>query len=120
MKTLIIAAHGSRKKESNKEVASLAERIEEKGKALFDRVEHAFLQFAEPLIGARLDDLVKDGATQIVIFPLFIGSGSHVLTDIPDLVQAAREKYPDVRIEVARHLGRLEALEDIILNEVKP
>lgn len=119
MKALIIAAHGSRKNSSNEEIAALAERVGVKGQADFQWVDHAFLQFAEPLIETKLDELVAKGASQIVIFPLFIGSGSHVLTDIPELVEKAQEKYPDLQIKVTRHLGRIESVEDAILEEVR-
>ena len=69
MKTLIIAAHGSRKKESNLEVASLAARVSEKAAGLFEKVEYAFLQIAEPLLEKKIDELVQKGAAEIVIFP---------------------------------------------------
>ena len=118
MKALIIAAHGSRKKESNLEVASLAARVSEKAAGLFEKVEYAFLQIADPLLEKKIDELVQKGAAEIVIFPFFIGSGSHILVDIPKLVQQAQITYKHVEFKLTRHFGKIEAVEDLILHEV--
>ncbi|MBU8912205.1 MAG: CbiX/SirB N-terminal domain-containing protein [Desulfobacterales bacterium] len=118
MKALIIAAHGSRQKESNLEVASLAARLSKKTIGSFEEVEHAFLQFADPLLEKKIDELVQKGATRIVIFPFFIGSGSHILVDIPELVKQAQVTHGHVEFNVTRHLGRIEAIENIIIHEV--
>ncbi len=119
MKCVIIAAHGSRKKESNQEVVSLTAKVSKKLSSTFDRVEHAFLQFGEPLIEKQIEHLIDAGAKTIVIFPFFIGSGSHILVDIPDLVKSAREKYGDVQFKITRHLGKIPTIEDVIVNEVR-
>lgn len=118
MKALIIAAHGSRKNESNLEIASLAERISKKSKGSFDIITHAFLQLADPLLENMMDKLVAKGATTIVIFPFFIGSGSHILVDIPELVKTAQSTHDHVEFKLTRHLGKIEAIEDVILHEV--
>ena len=118
VKVLIIAAHGSRKKKSNLEVATLAERVSKKAKGSFEEVGHAFLQLADPLLEKKINELVKKGATKIVIFPFFIGSGNHILVDIPELVKKAQSAYPKVDFKLTRHLGKIEAIEDVIIHEV--
>lgn len=118
VKALIIAAHGSRKKESNREIASLADRLSKKAEGSFERVAHAFLQMAEPRIDKTIQDLVEQGAVKIVIFPFFIGSGSHILVDIPELVKTAQSDYPQVEFRITRHLGKIEGIETVILEEV--
>jgi len=118
VKALIIAAHGSRKKESNLEVASLVESVSEKLKKSFEIVDYAFLQMADPLLASKIDELVQKGATKIVIFPFFIGSGSHILFDIPELVRQAQSTHNHVEFKLTRHLGKIEAIEDIIIHEV--
>jgi len=118
MKVLIIAAHGSRKKASNSEVAALARKIAEKTGPAFDRVEHAFLQFAAPLLETTLKEVAQNGADRIVIFPFFIGSGSHITMDIPRLVETLQQDFPDIDIRVTRHLGKIESIEEMIVREV--
>jgi sirohydrochlorin cobaltochelatase len=121
VRALIIAAHGSRKKDSALEVAALAKKIEDKldpQKGLFDRVTHAFLQFAEPELGDVIEKTVASGADQVVVFPFFIATGSHVLTDIPELVDKASKAHPHVEFSISRHLGVIPAIEDLILGEM--
>ena len=120
MKVLIIAAHGSRKETSNNEVAELAGRLAEKTKERFDRVTHAFLQFADPLLETTLDTVANQGAQTVTIFPLFIGSGSHIREDIPNLVEQARKNHPQVNFRLTRHLGQIPAIEELILSEAIP
>jgi sirohydrochlorin cobaltochelatase len=118
VKALIIAAHGSRKEESNQEVAALAKRLSQKATGSFDLVSHAFIQFAEPLLEDKIHELVQTGARKIVIFPLFIASGSHILVDIPELVKKTQLVHEQVKITVTRHLGQIDAIQEIILHEV--
>ena len=120
MRSLIIAAHGSRKKESNKELAALAAKIGQKvSLGSYDDIDHAFLQIAEPLLENKILEKIESGAKEIVIFPFFIGSGSHILIDIPNLVNGFKKRFPFVGFTLTKHLGMLEAIEDVIINEVE-
>ena len=109
---MIIAAHGSRKNESNQEVLNLANAIYESIKLEFQFVEPAFLQFCEPLMAEK-------GATHITIFPFFIGSGSHLMVDIPESIKKAKKKYPGVDFRLTRHLGKIEEIKEVIIREVQ-
>jgi sirohydrochlorin cobaltochelatase len=122
MKTLIVAAHGSRRKASAAEVAALAKKLDAKvktdGSSDIQQVTHAFLQFCDPSLETVIQELADSGVDEMVIFPFFISAGSHVTTDIPRAVETARQKHPHVRFHVTRHLGILDAVEDLILAEV--
>lgn len=123
MNALIVVAHGSRNKKSAQQVAALCQKISEKARNLseqnkFDLVAHAFLQFSSPLLKEAIDDLVQRGARRVVVFPFFIAAGSHLLEDIPKAVETAGKTYPGVTFSITRHLGGIEAIEDIILHEV--
>lgn len=122
MKTVIVAAHGSRQKASAAEVAALAKKLDTKvktdGSTDIHQVVHAFLQFCGPSLEAVIQELADSGVDEMVIFPFFISAGSHVQTDIPRAVETARQKHPHVRFHITRHLGILDAVEDLILGEV--
>lgn len=118
MNALIIAAHGSRKKESEQEVAALAEKLAKRSGGILDLVAHGFLQFCGPDLEAVIAETVEKGATTISIFPLFVSAGSHVRSDIPELIAQARERHPGVNFTVTRHLAVIESIQDLILNEV--
>jgi sirohydrochlorin cobaltochelatase len=118
VKVLIIAAHGSRKEESAREVAALTEKINLKTVPGFERVDHGFLQFSTPLLPDVIDKAVAQGATQVVIFPFFISAGSHILTDIPELVATVGKTYPEVEFIITRHLGAAASIDEVIIDEV--
>jgi len=122
LKTIIIAAHGSRQKASAAEVAALAKKLDTKiktnGSNDIHQVVHAFLQFCDPSLETVIQELADSGVNEMVIFPFFISAGSHVQTDIPRAVETARQKHPNVRFHITRHLGILDAVEDLILGEV--
>ncbi|HSL61234.1 MAG TPA: CbiX/SirB N-terminal domain-containing protein [Desulfotignum sp.] len=121
MKALILAAHGSRQPASAREVAALAEKLDEKvrkdrAKGIYT-VAHAFLQFCTPSLETVIQGLAEQGVDEMIIFPFFISAGSHVQSDIPREVDKVRSRYPGVRFSITRHLGVLEPIEEIILNE---
>ncbi len=117
MKSLLIVAHGSRREESNREIEALAHAIEKMTDNRFDSVAYAFIQFARPLFGEMIDTLAGKGAEKIVVFPLFIAAGSHVQNDIPEEIQKAKQRHPALDIRHTGHLGRLDAVKEVIMSE---
>lgn len=118
MKALLIIAHGSRHKESNEEVRRLASRIDENSGPAFDLVTSAFLEISSPQVDSAVADLVDDGATEIQIFPYFLAAGTHVINDIPRLIGEEQENRPDIHFETLPHLGALQGISTLILNQI--
>lgn len=116
MKCLLLIAHGSRRENSNQEVRQLVENIAACEESVFDEVTVAFLELASPSILDGLESCIKQGATEIVVFPYFLAAGRHVVEDIPAEVMPVREKYPEVQIYIAPHLGFSLDLPQIILD----
>lgn len=105
MNVLLIAAHGSRVDDSNREVAALARSVSDRLGTRFDAVLHGFLELAEPSISAALDAAAERGATRVAVLPYFLAAGRHVKDDIPDIVSRKRRQWPDMRIEVLDYVG---------------
>lgn len=103
-------------------MAALAKKLDTKvktnGSNDIHQVVHAFLQFCDPSLETVIQELADSGVDEMVIFPFFISAGSHVQTDIPRAVETARQKHPNVRFHITRHLGVLDAVEDLVLGEV--
>lgn len=118
MKALVITAHGSRKKESNDEILRLAQKVKQLRTHDFDSVSAAFIQFTEPLLPSEIEKLAARGAEKIIVFPYFIGAGSHVIKDIPDIIYDASETHPDIRFSVTAHLGGIDGIEHLVIDEV--
>jgi len=117
MRSLLLVAHGSRRRESNDEVRSLAEGLRGRAGGRFDIVQCAFLELAEPSISDGIDACIASGAGTVVVIPYFLSAGRHVVEDIPELVAAKRRQHPKVRIELAPHLGAAEDIAQLLLDQ---
>jgi sirohydrochlorin cobaltochelatase len=108
---LVLIAHGSRAEAANdahREVATtLAER-------LGAPVIAAFLELAEPSIGAGIDAAVAGGAQRVAVLPHFLYPGRHLVRDIPAEVAAAVERHPEVRIDVLPESGSAPAMLELL------
>jgi sirohydrochlorin cobaltochelatase len=52
----------------------------------------AFLEFMTPDLPTACGELARAGATQIIVVPLFLGTGGHLRKHLPALLRAAREQ----------------------------
>ncbi|MBI5664494.1 MAG: precorrin-8X methylmutase, partial [Nitrospirae bacterium] len=119
MEKIIIAGHGSPKKEANniEQVAGLLHGKIHPG-CSEDCIRVAYLQFAEPDIMQAITDCVKDGAKKIIIHPYFLSSGMHVTTDIPGIIEEARGKYNGVEFVYTEPLGIHSKLAEVVLERI--
>jgi precorrin-8X/cobalt-precorrin-8 methylmutase len=120
MEKIIIAGHGSPKKEANniEQVAGLLHSMIHPG-CSDDCVRVAYLQFAAPDIMQAITDCVKDGAKKITIHPYFLSSGMHVTTDIPAIIKEARGKYPDAEFVYTEPLGIHNKMAEVVLERIR-
>jgi sirohydrochlorin ferrochelatase len=118
MNALLIVAHGSRRKDANDEVRRLSDRIRENSGPAFDFVTPSFLEISSPQVDSAIADLAEEGVTNIKIFPYFLSAGVHVTTDIPKLIQEENENFPAINFEILPHLGALQGISTLILNQI--
>lgn len=119
MNFLLLVAHGSRRPESNAEIAQLACQLRTQGQC-FDRIDYAFLELAEPSIQEALLRQINDGARRIVVMPYFLSAGRHVAEDIPAQVQMVRQRYPQLEIIIAPYLGAAASIAGLLLELTEP
>ena len=118
MRALLVVAHGSRCKDSNDEVRRLAARISENSGPAFDLVTSAFLEISSPQLDSALADLADAGAMEVKIFPYFLAAGTHVVNDIPRIVDEEKTNYPNIHFEILPHLGALQGISTLILGQI--
>lgn len=117
MNGILILAHGSKRQETEKILNSLVNKVKAKtGETL---VYPAYLQFSEQNLGVGIDQLVKSGANNIKIVPMFLFDGIHVTQDIPNELDEIKKKYTGVDIKMSHHLGDDDRIADIIVDRVK-
>ena len=112
-KSLLVVAHGSRKKISNIEIHQLANNISMKLQT-FSIVEACFLEIAEPSIPQGIESCVRQGASEVLILPYFLAAGRHVIEHIPTIVQEEKTKYPDITINALPYFGSSPVIVDIL------
>ncbi len=118
MKTaVLLMAHGSRIAEANNDARYIADMI--RGMSSYDIVEVAFREMHEPNIQQGVDICVAKGAERILMMPYFLFMGAHVLKDLPEEIEAARNRYPFLELEMGRHLGVHPKLAELQLERVR-
>jgi sirohydrochlorin ferrochelatase len=109
---IIIVDHGSRRPESNALLEEVAAKFAQRFARLYQIVEPAHMEIAEPSIAIAYAKCVKRGATRIVVCPFFLGPGKHWTGDIPRLTREAWTNHPGTTYHVTMPLG----LDDLILD----
>lgn len=116
METLLLVAHGSRSEIANQEVRDLASRIEKHSASDFEAVVPAFLEFAQPDIGAAVDHCVKLGARKIKVVPYFLSAGAHVNRDVPGQLEIANLRHPWIELQVTQHFGATDGIVESVID----
>jgi len=68
-------------------------------------VSLAFLELMTPSLPDEVAGLVAGGAREVVVVPVFLGQGGHLLRDLPQLMDELRAAYPDVRFSTVPAVG---------------
>ncbi len=117
MKTgVIVLAHGSKVKSGNEGLFKIVEMLRAMEK--WDMVDACFLQLAKPGLSEGVKNIVEKGAKKIVVMPLLLFSGNHVLKDIPDEIENEKRKYPERQFFYARNLGADERIAQIAADRI--
>ncbi len=96
-------SHGSR----NLEAQAMLEQVlfflqAKKPEAL---IRGAFLEFNQPNLSQALQAMAEQGVQKILVLPLFLLLGKHVLEHIPAIVSQTQKLYPGLEIKLAEPLG---------------
>ncbi|HTN76558.1 MAG TPA: CbiX/SirB N-terminal domain-containing protein, partial [Pirellulaceae bacterium] len=105
---LLVVGHGTRSEQGCAEfletVQCVAQRLPQVA------VQAAFLELAEPTIGAALAQLAARGVRRVVVMPLLLFAAGHAKQDIPQAVAEAAREHPQLQIQLTAHLGCHERL----------
>eukprot|EP00798_Chlamydomonas_sp_ICE-L_P016339 gene16339-22533_t len=113
---VVIVDHGSRKKESNEQLVEFGRLYQDMTEASI--VEIAHMEIAEPTIEQAIEKCVSQGANHVVIAPYFLSRGRHIQEDIPELVNAAKLRFPSLECEIAEPIGIDPLMAQLIKNRV--
>ncbi len=119
MEIILLAGHGSPKQEANslEHIAKLLHGMIHPG-CSEKCVRAAYLQFAKPDIMEAIKSCVNDGAKKVVVHPYFLSSGMHVTSDIPEIINKAKNMYPDVEFVYTEPLGIHDKMAQVVLDRI--
>ena len=120
-KALLIMAHGSRSETANDEFRVLVNTVAESGPGAGQEyvvVLPCFLELANPSLIEAIQQLEHQPVKTVQLYPLFFNKGKHVGRDIPAQVEDARQRFPDLSIELLEYFGNAHGLTSLILQHV--
>ena len=103
MKAIILFGHGARDARWREPFDRLTALWREQHVGV--PVELAFLEMMQPSLEEAVATLVLKGATQVTVVPVFFGQGGHLRNDFPVLLDACREKFPQVTLSATPAVG---------------
>ena len=65
----------------------------------------AFLELMTPSLPDEVAALVAGGVREVVVVPVFLGQGGHLLRDLPQLMDGLRAAYPEVVFSTVPAVG---------------
>ncbi|MFZ3040041.1 MAG: CbiX/SirB N-terminal domain-containing protein [Polynucleobacter sp.] len=80
------------------------------------QVELAFLELMQPSLAEAIASLVSSGASKIVVVPVFFGQGGHLRNDFPVLLDACRQRFPNIALSATPAVGEDEAVLQAIID----
>ncbi len=118
MKTaVLLMAHGSRIPEANDAVREIAAMV--KKMMDIEIVEVSFREQHLPNVQQGIDACAARGAERIILMPYFLYMGAHVREDLPQEMEAAKQRYPAIQFIMGTHLGAHLKLAEIVVERIK-
>lgn len=114
MKAILLIDHGSRRSEANEMMDCMANLVQAvAGPDVV--VRYAHMELCEPSVTSGVRNCVEAGATELIAFPYMLSPGKHSTGDIPRMVAAAAEDFPNLDVRVTNAFGVHEKLAELIL-----
>jgi sirohydrochlorin cobaltochelatase len=103
MRGIVLFAHGARDPEWAQPFLAIRDAVRRQRPE--NPIVLAFLEIMQPTLEAAVAELVDEGASSIMVFPLFMAQGGHLKSDLPRLLEPLRASYPNVPIALEAALG---------------
>ena len=113
---VLLIAHGSSRQAANDELVQLAKMI--RARNIYDQVEIAFLELAEPTIPQGARRCVAAGATRVLLMPYFLSPGRHVTEDLQRFCVQFSSEYPNLSFGLCPPLGLHPRIIDVVLERL--
>lgn len=114
--TILLVGHGSREKSGNDEIEAFAQqwRVRQPGW----KIEICFIEFSDITMSEGLRRAASH-SRRVLVVPLILNAAGHVKMDIPQAIDAARLKFPQVQFLYAPHLTACDHILTIVKRRLK-
>jgi sirohydrochlorin cobaltochelatase len=102
-KAIILFGHGSRDPLWRRPIEAVAARLAAQQPSVLVRC--AYLELDQPDLPTAAAQLATQGATEVTVVPMFLGTGKHAREDLPGLTQTLRSAHPAVRFSLQQPVG---------------
>lgn len=105
---ILLLAHGARDPQWAEPFRAVAAQVAQ-GRP--DASVHlAFLEFMAPALPEAAEQALAEGATDLHVVPLFLGTGGHVRKDVPPMLEALRAAHPGATLTLHPAIGATPAV----------
>lgn len=111
IETILLVGHGSREASGNDEILAFAAQWRVRQPTW--RIEVCFIEFSEVTMSEGLRRAAT-GAQRVVVVPLILNAAGHVKMDIPQAIDAARLRFPQVQFVYTPHLSACDHLLKVV------
>lgn len=105
-RALVLFAHGARDPRWAKPFQRLQQIVQAQVPDV--SVSLAFLELMAPRLPELVEQLARQGCSEVTVVPVFFGQGGHVLRDLPAMIQQLRTEYPQLSLKTAQAVGENE------------
>ena len=76
------------------------------------------MSYGAPNVSDAVASLVSREISRIIIMPMFLVTGNHIIGDIPELIANEQQRYPQLEFFTTQHFATHPALVDIIQSRI--
>ncbi len=116
LETILLVGHGSREKSGNDEILAFAEQWRQRQPGW--SIEVCFIEFSDLTLSQGLCRAAAH-ARRVIVVPLILNAAGHVKMDIPQAIDGARLKFPQVQFLYAPPLSACEHLLGVVKRRLK-
>lgn len=107
---ILLVGHGTRQPEADDLLRRIAAVLLQRTAG---HVECAYSEWQAPTVAVGLDNCVRAGAAEVLVYPCFLSAGRHVHGELPEQLERAGGRHPSVRFRLAPHLGLAPGLAEL-------
>ncbi len=103
MRGIVLFAHGARDPEWARPFEAIRDRVRQSRPEC--PISLAFLEMMSPSLEEAIAEVVREGASTVVVFPLFMAQGGHLKHDLPRILDEIRAALPHIPICLESAVG---------------